>query len=251
MGVILFDYLAYICEQTFYTSDDLFNSKKQTDFTSVASSSIPVNASCIFPDNLCRVTSEDPYLAAVTVWATIQLSWTLVLLAGQLWQISRQMTTLEVSNLGRYGFMGGRGGPSLSVQQGHQHTHGDGHAHHHHRQKTFCGGGFLLQILGLDRYTKGKAAEGIARAGRAPNPFDTGFLSNCRDFWSRGQELGVEYERVYEVPAEGFREAKRRREEVEDQFGSRPKRKSIFNIGLKWGRGSRQGYLPVHHDDHV
>ena len=172
-----------------------------------------------------------------------------MLLAGQLWQVARQMTTLEVSNLGRYGFMGGKGGPSLSEQQGHQHSHGD-RAHHHHRHKSFCGGGFLLQILGLDRYTKGKAVDGITRASKAANPFDNGIISNCRDFWSGGKELGVEYDRLYEVPPEGFREARRRRVEVEEQFGSRPKRKGIFNIGLKWGRGSRQGYLPVHHDDH-
>ena len=45
------------------------------------------------------------------------------MLASQLWQVARQMTTLEVSNLGRYGFMGGRGGASLSGQMGHRHQH--------------------------------------------------------------------------------------------------------------------------------
>jgi len=233
IGVMLFDYLAYVY------------------FSSLEISTIPVDGSCIFPDNLCQVTSHDPYLAAVTVWATIQLSWTIVLLASQLYQIARQMTTLEVSNLGRYGFMGGRGGPSLSVQQGHQHTHGDGAHTHRHQHKKICGNGFLMQLLGLDRFTKGKAVDGMARAGKAPNPFDHGFLSNCRDFWSGGQELGVEYERLYQVPAEGFQEAKRRREDVESQFATRPKRKGLFNMGLSWGRGSRQGYLPVHHDDHA
>jgi hypothetical protein len=224
---------------------------RDTDFSSLEVSTIPLDGSCILPEKLCKVTSQDPYLASVTVWATIQLSWTLVLLASQLHQVARQMTTLEVSNLGRYGFMGGRGGPSPSMQQGHQHTHGDG-AQTRHQHKKMCGNGFMMQILGLDRFTKGKAVDGMARASKAPNPFNHGIFSNCRDFWSAGRELGVEYERLYQVPPEGFQEAKRRRVEVDPHFTTtRPKRSGIFNMGLSWGRGSRQGYLPVHHDDHA
>lgn len=36
--------------------------------------------------------------------------------------------------------------------------------------------GFLLQILGLDRFTKGKAAKGLAMAGKDQNPFDQGLI---------------------------------------------------------------------------
>jgi palmitoyltransferase ZDHHC13/17 len=203
--------------------------------------------------------SQDSYLAAVTVWATIQLSWTIVLLAGQLWQVARQMTTLEVSNLGRYGFMGGRGSLPGSGQQGHQHAQGEGmdgnqaHGQHHHKKGGVCGGagGFLMQILGFDRYTKGKAADGLARASKASNPFDLGFIGNCRDFWTRGRELGVEYDRLYDVPPEGFHEAKKRREQDDEDFGQRPKRKGIF-MGLGLGRGAhRDGYLPVRSEDQV
>jgi palmitoyltransferase len=51
------------------------------------------------------MTAYDAFLVSVACWATLQLSWTSILLASQFWQIARQMTTLEVSNLGRYGFM--------------------------------------------------------------------------------------------------------------------------------------------------
>lgn len=34
--------------------------------------------------------------------------------------------------------------------------------------------GPLFKILGLDRFTKGKAMSGMARAGRGQNPFDMG-----------------------------------------------------------------------------
>lgn len=35
---------------------------------------------------------------------------------------------------------------------------------------------FMLQILGLDRFTKGKAAKGLAMAGKDQNPFDQGLV---------------------------------------------------------------------------
>jgi len=66
-----------------------------------------------------------------------------------------------------------------------------------------------MNLLGFDRFTKGKAVNGLARAGKASNPFDLGFVGNCKDFWTKGKELGVEYEQLYDVPLEGFREAKK------------------------------------------
>lgn len=192
-------------------------------------------------------------------WATLQLSWTIVLLASQLWQLSRQMTTLEVSNLGRYGFMGGRGGVSMAGQMGHGHQHSEqseAAAGHKHSHAGCCGSGFLMQLLGFDRFTKGKAADGLARSTTAPNPFDLGCVGNCKDFWTRGKELGVEYETLYDVPKEGFVEAKRRKEieEEDDDHSIGSARKSpgasggFLRKGLSMvGRGgsSRAGYEPV------
>jgi palmitoyltransferase ZDHHC13/17 len=217
-----------------------------------------ISPSCIFPLALCDATAQDTFLFAVTAWATLQLSWTVLLVGAQYWQIVRQMTTLEVSNLGRYGFMGGRG-PSLSGQMGHRHAHGgeqgmggdagdalsSQNAHSHaHGGRCGAAGSFLLSITGFDRFTRGRAADGLARAKDAPNPFDSGMLGNCRDFWSNGGELGVEYERLYDVPQEGFLEAKRRREmeEGEDGLGAGKRRRGFF---MGFGRGSRAGYEPV------
>ena len=185
------------------------------------------------------------------------------------------MTTLEVSNLGRYGFMGSRGG-SLATQMGHRHMpvhHSDpddspsgesmptgglalGHSHgngHSHRHATGCNTGFLLQLVGFDRFTSGKAANGLARAGHATNPFNVGVVGNCRDFWTRGRELGVEYDRLYEIPGEGFREARRRREREEAEeagvgrkgHGLRQKLMLGLGIGGASARAARGGYEPV------
>lgn len=169
------------------------------------------------------------------------------------------MTTLEVSNLGRYGYMGGRGGASLHQQMGHMHQQGGSedssstgasaaHAHHRHKHSCCGGGGFIMNLLGFDRFTKGKAADGLARAAKAPNPFDLGMLGNCKDFWTAGGELGVDYQRLYDVPPEGFVEAKRRKdEESEESAGGRKSlRKSLLmGIGLGRGGSSRGGYEPL------
>lgn len=178
------------------------------------------------------------------------------------------MTTLEVSNLGRYGFMGIRGA-SMSGQMGHRHQQRQtsvspdpddalnlespavGHVHQHSGVCAGCGSGFLMNLLGLDRFTKGRATTGLARAGKAVNPFDLGLVGNCKDFWTAGKELGVEYNKLYDVPLEGFREAKLRRErEDDDDDHGMSSRKSIrksllMGLGLSRVGGSRAGYEPV------
>ncbi|KAJ6492881.1 hypothetical protein C8R47DRAFT_975549 [Mycena vitilis] len=208
LGVGLFDYLTYA-------------SNTNTHLTVFSSLTLPVpgepnspdapvpSGSCPLPASLCALTAQDAFLVSVAAWATLQLSWTSVLLASQLWQIARQMTTLEVSNLGRYGFMGGRGGVSLggAGQMGHRHTHGssanssansgassdgadaDPDAAAPTAPHTHSSSGFLMNLLGLDRFTRGKAGAGLARAGKASNPFDLGAVRNCRDFWTKGREL--------------------------------------------------------------
>lgn len=218
---------------------------------------------CDLSSTICRASSYDTFLLCVVIWSTAQLTWTSVLVISHLWQASRQMTTFEVSNLGRYGYMGGRGGQSLRDQSGallqlkaqgpgqgltqpagigagvgptgaeeegvtangtgiagignddtlalsdalasgagdlsglppppkgieglsHPpsigHTHRHGHSHGPFGIFKFCGAlcrgisGPLLQISGLDRFTRGKAMSGMKRAGRDQNPFDMGFV---------------------------------------------------------------------------
>lgn len=109
----------------------------------------------------------------------------------------RQMTTFEVSNLGRYGYMGGRGGTSLREQDGAmakvyranpQAATGERECEHKHGHGR-CGvpgpicsalwmkiTGPLFRLLGFDRFTKGKAVSGMARARRDQNPFDLGLV---------------------------------------------------------------------------
>ena len=178
--------------------------------------------------------------------------------------------------------MGGRGalavgGGGAGVQMGHRHQHqhqhasgsersdedseaeGGVHKHNHRHGSIFamatapgtCGG-FMLNLLGLDRFTRGRAAHGLALASsgaRARNPFDLGVVKNCKDFWTMGKEVGVEYGQLYDVPLEGFEEAKRRKDrgEVEhdhDSSGGRGKG-LLATLGLRMGGSSRRGYEPL------
>ena len=72
------------------------------DFAANAPEPRPTDeSSCIFPSNsLCSSAAFDTFTFAITCWACLQLTWTFLVLGGQLWQISRQLTTYELSNLG-------------------------------------------------------------------------------------------------------------------------------------------------------
>lgn len=185
--------------------------------------------SCILPTSLCFASHYDNFLFATLLWASLQLSWTSILLAAQIWQIARQMTTMEVSNMSRYGFMGGRPSPTTqNPQQSRsgsttasgllasnlEHVHGANCDHSKPSgKKSSSTKAFLLKILGIDRFTSGNATSSLlATSSSVANPFDLGPIKNCTDFWTRGRELGVDYERLYEVPEGGFAKVMRDRE---------------------------------------
>lgn len=217
-GITLFDYLSVACESRALTLGlmiDILENAPEVE------PSLDGPSLCSVSETLCRAASFDSFLLAAACWGTLQLTWTSLLAVSHLWQISRQMTTFEVSNLGRYGYMGGRGGSSLREQSGAVkqaahvgagigpsgageegaggeagaagmvvgpdgqsigHAHSHRHHHHSHGIAGVCGrvaravSGPLMQVLGLDRFTKGKAVSGMRRAGRDQNPFDLGVI---------------------------------------------------------------------------
>ncbi|CAE6460940.1 unnamed protein product [Rhizoctonia solani] len=219
----------------------------------------PPSPSCILPTELCVLTAAHTFILSLAIWATLQLSWTVILLAGQLWQIARQMTTLEVSNLGRYGFMGGKGGTSLSEQHGHSHNHNHSHdvrGHGHKHKLGGCCGSIastVMSLTGLERYTKFRAGEGLKRSKSARNPFSLGVVGNCTDFWTAGKTLGVDYRTVLDVPPEGFLEAKRRRgNDHEDWNSGAGGGKLMGRLRAMMGQGAvSRGYEPVRMNESV
>lgn len=287
LGVIVYIRLAIGCESPLLLvgAARADPSHPLVDFSSLPAlpSPTPTNPAiepptCLIPGPLCTAATADTFALSVVVWATVQLGWTLILLGAQLWQICRQMTTLEVSNVGRYGYMGGKPGVSVGGQMGAvargkaaleaslalgeegaedgegegEHVHGNG-CEHRRRSLTTAGGGgagskavgkagFLLKILGIDRFTRGKAAEGLAHAGEVPNPFDLGVWANCVDFWSRGRELGVDYQRLWEVPEGGFARSVRERKRREKDGRLDEEGDAGWRGGAGKGKGRAKGY---------
>jgi len=252
VGIIAFDSLTIGCKSEPFVADTISNARVADigQLPPPTPSADGKSSLCDFHPNICAMSStpDATFALAVALWATLQLTWTPILLAGQLIQIARQMTTFEVSNITKFGFMGG-GGDSLAMQQGHQHTgagagvsgeeddpstgHGHVHAGHRHRHGHSHGAkgfGFLLRLLGLDRFTRGNAARALARANQSSNPFDVGIIANCSDFWNKGKEMGVQYESLYEVPPRGFHATKTKREERDDE-----------DAGSHIGNGKRRG----------
>ncbi|WFD44041.1 protein S-acyltransferase [Malassezia psittaci] len=155
-----------------------------------------------------------------SVWIFVINLWLLILLAMQLAQIARQLTTFEASNVGRYGFMGGRGDTNMSTQNGFIEQQAERmiqagvprdqvqkqlYGCSDHKKKSLSKlclgiGSSLMSIVGLDLYTRGKGGQGLSRSRAAANPFDRGLVNNCLDFWTAGDYLGVDYERLYDVP---------------------------------------------------
>ncbi|GAA5904585.1 hypothetical protein JCM6882_004914 [Rhodosporidiobolus microsporus] len=278
--------------------------------------SLPPTYTCpsLLPTPLCVATAFDTLPLLVAIWAFLQLAWVVVLLLVQIWQVAKQMTTLEVSNVQRFGYMGGRAGVSGASQLGYaekfapqgagqaaQHAAnvgggaGDGAegddpsdlAHAPSSSPSPSGGGgrvkpkgkfaFLLKLLGLDRFlssSRSSFPHHQHRPSDAPptNPFDLGPWSNCSDFWTRGRELGVRYDRLYAegIPREGFRvkvrERRRREREERDEDargagggkgGAGERLRGLVMMGRRGGAGesgaqrARGGYERVAMEDVV
>ena len=120
IGILLFSRLSAGCKPLSSLSLSLSflrlvadNECTRSDFS--LSPSLPSETTCSFPRPICTASNYDTFALSITIWAVLQLSWTLVLLGVQVWQICKQVTTLEVSNLGRYGYMGGKVRLSLDI----------------------------------------------------------------------------------------------------------------------------------------
>jgi len=183
---------------------------------------------------LCKIVNADPFTVVVVIWATLQLTWTTMLLFVQLVQISRAMTTYEnmrsshghggkaseaitsALTAGTTSMAGAQlGGPGHGPDPALPPTHAP-HAHHH-KQGCFA---TWKKILGVDTFVE-TALHGYegsrnrnARTRKPRNPFSRGVIGNCKDFWCDpapifgNRENGtavlsgevVNYTKMYETP---------------------------------------------------
>jgi palmitoyltransferase len=81
------------------------------------------------------------------------------------------------------------------------------------------------------------------------------------DFWSKGRELGVQYEALYDIPPDGFKAAKTRQEMRDDEdagsFVGNGKRrlssasKYIPSFLVHMRRGERNPYQAINMSEEV
>lgn len=200
----------------------------------------PINPQCTFlKAELCATYDSDPFSIIITIWASLQLVWVIMLLTVQLLQIARGLTTYEAMHGSKPHSSAAQAGmsfittgdPSMSSAQitsanrgpdpaaPHNHSgHGHSHAGHSHGGGVFAA---WKRLLGVDTFMavavhgRGAAKQNSnqqQQAGR--NPFSKGCLTNCKDFWADdtpvfgSREVGVaklggervDYSRMYEVP---------------------------------------------------
>ncbi|KAK4330562.1 Palmitoyltransferase AKR1 [Rhodotorula toruloides] len=235
----------------------------------------------LVPSLLCMSLLFDPFALSIASWSLLQLTWTIILLSAQIWQVARQMTTLEVANVSRFGYLGGKPGVSAASQQGAVEKWNAAKAARHaanlagdvgdggalddpeslaHAPSTSPPPGqpttrakgsfaFCLKLLGLDRFVAPSRNSQLTTLAHPPptasNPFDLGVVANCLDFWTKGGELGVRYERVWGVPEGGFGERWRERR--------REGKAGLGGVRRKWAERRRrargEGYERVAMED--
>jgi DHHC palmitoyltransferase len=150
----------------------------------------------ILPMSICEPLLTDPYTTILTIWTAAQLSWLTLLVVVQYYQITRGITTHELSNLQKYGFLGGG---NVTVEDRMQEgvssrlppiTKNDVVPPTRWQK--------VLKILGVDQFFttfKDKRQRAVAQR-RGMNPFDQGGCwTNCADFWAVPAHLSEERER--------------------------------------------------------
>ncbi|KAI8975041.1 hypothetical protein BDF20DRAFT_914030 [Mycotypha africana] len=159
-----------------------------------------LDSACLLGSTICGYFDYDAWTLSLTIWVLLQLTWSIFLLAVQLYQVAVAITTNESANMNRYSYMSvaqqtsprvaggttaGSDGPSAiiepppndleSASASHQHRH----QHHHKGCADMCP--CLQLVAGARALHKARNRRGYVIRG---NVFDRGCWNNCLDFWS-------------------------------------------------------------------
>jgi palmitoyltransferase ZDHHC13/17 len=144
--------------------------------------------------DICEPLVTDPYSTLLTLWAGAQLMWIGLLVVVQYYQITRGITTQELTNLQKYGFLGGGNvTPEDRMQEG---VSSRIPAKPEGPPPTRFGK--CLRILGVEQFFatfRDKRQRTVAQR-RGMNPFDQGSCwTNCSDFWANPAVVNDEGQR--------------------------------------------------------
>jgi protein AFG1 len=188
----------------------------------------PKNPTCTFLNTeLCAEFEKDPLTLVTSAWASVQLSWTVMLLFVQFFQVAKNLTTFEsMRNTDQVGpVLSAITTGTMSLDDAQVTGPAAGAASTHaQRKKEGCIARWS-KLLGVDTfltiafqgYNGSKNASSRAPR-RKQNPFSRGVLRNCQDFWLDGPVFGrkvgndgllggqrVDYGGLYDVPGGGGR----------------------------------------------
>jgi hypothetical protein len=197
----------------------------------------PKDVECnVLSDDLCKIINKDPFTIILSIWAAFQLSWVTMLLAVQLLQVARNLTTYESMR----GHLDSHtpadavtsfvttGDTSQDVAPGSAPTNGFGSGQDtgdrpSRPQKKLSLWEQWKRLLGIDSFINtalnGSAANQPRNRGGGGNPFSRGILTNCKDFFCDGSPLfkekesgfarlggeRVDYTRLYGIPKMRYR----------------------------------------------
>ena len=186
----------------------------------------------ILNDAFCAQLSKDPFTIITNAWASLQLTWTFMLVFVHLMQVARAITTFEtMKGHGQVGpLMSAVTTGSMSAESAQINGPGAGpdpvgHSEHSHAKKKEGCLSHWGRLLGLDTfYTiafqgyKGGKNKDSSRRTKKSNPFSRGVFRNCQDFWMDGPIFGrkesgkallsgeiIDYTNMYDVPRGGMR----------------------------------------------
>ncbi|KAI9142531.1 ankyrin repeat-containing domain protein [Paraphysoderma sedebokerense] len=155
-------------------------------------SHLPSDSPCVLPESVCLYFLTDPWTIYFSIFLLFQLTWSLVLLAIQCYQISANLTTNENMNWWKYDWLrfGNASSNPYSVLSPSEDQNDDEilpTSHNHGRPKS--------------RFSSDYG-----------NIFDLGTRQNCLHFWMPNSEiaiwskLGVDFTTLKSVPLEVIRE---------------------------------------------
>ncbi|PSN69248.1 palmitoyltransferas-like protein akr1 [Corynespora cassiicola Philippines] len=189
----------------------------------------PKDVECnVLSDDLCKILHKDPFTIVLSIWAAFQLTWVTMLLAVQLIQVARNLTTYESMRGHLHSHTAAdainsfvtTGDTSQDVTGGNAPTNGFGSGQDTgdaapRRPVKRSIWDQWKRLLGLDTFvaTALRGSQANQRRARG-NPFSRGIITNCKDFFCDGapvfksKESGyarlggerVDYTRMYEVP---------------------------------------------------
>ncbi|CAG8594265.1 13719_t:CDS:2, partial [Ambispora leptoticha] len=229
-----------VCNMQLYISQlSMLVYNNETDLLIESPSYEPIpQQPCVLTTTLCGFFQYDTWTASLTIWASIQLSWSFGLLIMQSIQIASAKTTNEMANFHRYSYFGQRTGSNVREQimatlaagpgasdaaqvgdrDGNDVTgrgSEEGGFGDHARvlddeyERTNNGNLHSHHNHGILKFFVSKRSRGggLNRAQGHPynssNPFDFGCWNNCVDFWTEGRGgmlHNVDWLGLFDVP---------------------------------------------------